>query len=143
MALEDKTMPQDASPDPAIAKEIESRLVDGKLPCTAAFVIAHELTVPASEVGKSADLMEVRLSRCQLGYFGYPNKQAWDQVDVSSMEIPDGLKSAIEEAQKEAGDVSCAKLWLLAATYQVPRLLVGYLADQAGVHVTPCQLGAF
>ena len=56
---------------------------------------------------------------------------------------PEGLKDAMQAAQNDAGEVSCAKLWQLAATHHVPRLQVGYLADQFGIHVTPCQLGAF
>lgn len=143
MALEDKETPEDESPNPQIADLISTKLSDGKLSCAAAFVIAETLGVPPLDVGKTADLMDVRLSRCQLGFFGYPNKQAWDQADFDAMPVPEGLSAVIDEARDHAADISCAKLWELAAAYGVPRLQIGYLTDQLGIHVTPCQLGAF
>lgn len=143
MALEDKKLPQGTSPDPVIAEHISTTLVDGKLPCAAAFSIADTLDVPALDVGRAADLMDVRLTRCQLGFFGYPNKQAWDQADFEAMPVPEGLTAAMQEAQNVNGEVSCAKLWQLAGAYGVARLQVGYLADALDIHVTPCQLGAF
>lgn len=143
MALEDKEIPEDQSPNSEIAEKIRAKLSDEKLACASAFSIAEALGVPPLAVGKSADLMGVRLTRCQLGFFGYPNKQAWDQADFAAMSVPEGLQVAMEQAKNENGEVSCAELWQLAADYGVPRLQIGYLADQLGIHITPCQLGAF
>jgi len=143
VALKDKTVPQNGSPAAHIARAIEAVLTDGKLPCPAAFAIAKELAVTPQAVGNAADLMNVHLSRCQLGFFGYPAKQGYAEANVADLDIPEGLPEAIQEAQDSAGNVSCADLWELAATYAVSRILVGYVTDRLGVHVTPCRLGAF
>lgn len=143
MALKGKTIPQHGSPDEHIAEAIEAGLTDGKLPCPAAFAISKDLGVTPREVGNTANLMNVHLSRCQLGFFGYPAKQGYTATGVPDLDVPEGLPEAIQAAQNKAGNVSCADLWILAATYAAPRLLVGYVTDQLGIHVTPCRLGAF
>ncbi len=143
MVLKDKTMRQNRSPDAHIARAIEAHLTDGKLPCPAAFAIAKDLAVTPQAVGNAADLMNVHLSRCQLGFFGYPAKQGYTEAGIADLGVPQGLPEAIQAARNNAGNVSCADLWKLAATYAVPRMLVGYVTNQLGTHVTPCQLGAF
>ena len=143
MVLKNKTIPQHDMPDAHIVKAIELALADGKLPCPAAFAIAKDLAVTPQAVGDAADLMNVHLSRCQLGFFGYAAKQGYSEAGVADLDVPEGLPEAIQEAQDSAGNVSCADLWRLAGTYEVPRILVGYITDQLGIHVTPCRLGAF
>jgi len=143
VVLKDKSMPQNESPDAHIAEAIEAGLTDGKLPCPAAFAIAKELAVTPQAVGSAADLMDVHLSRCQLGFFGYPAKQGYTEAGIADLDIPQGLPEAIQEARNSAGNVSCADLWTLATTYAASRMLVGYVTNQLGIHVTPCQLGAF
>ena len=143
MALKGKTIPQHGFPDEHIAEAIEAGLADGKLPCPAAFAISKDLAVWPREVGSTADLLNVHLSRCQLGFFGYPSKQGYTGAGVADLDVPEGLPEAIQAAQNKAGTVSCADLWILAATYAAPRVLIGYVTDQLGIRVTPCQLGAF
>jgi len=143
VVLKDKTIPHHGSPDARIAKAIEARLSGGKLPCPAAFAIAKELEITPQAVGNAADLMNVHLSRCQLGFFGYPAKQGYAEANIADLAVPEGLPEAIREARNSAGNVSCADLWELAAAYALPRMLVGYVTDQLGIHVTPCRLGAF
>jgi len=143
VVLKDKTMPQHESPDAHIVRAIEAALTDGKLPCPAAFAIARKLAVTPQAVGHAADLMSVHLSRCQLGFFGYPARQGYAEANIADLDVPQGLPEAVQAAQNSAGNVSCADLWELAATYAVPRMLVGYLTNPLGIHVTPCQLGAF
>jgi hypothetical protein len=143
VALEDQKTSEGQPPDPEIATMITAKLTDGKLSCASAFDVVKTLDVMPLDVGGTADRIGVRLAKCQLGFFGYPNKQAWDQADFGAMPVPDGLAEAIRAAQNENGNVSCATLWQLAARYNVPRLQIGYVIDQLGIHVTPCQLGAF
>ena len=143
MAIQDKTMPQNEPFHAHVVKAIEAGLAAGKLPCPAAFAIAKELAVTPQAVGNAADLMHVHLSRCQLGFFGYTAKQGYAEAGIADLDVPESLSEAIREAQDNAGNVSCADLWKLAAIYSVPRMLVGYVTDQLGIHVTPCQLGAF
>jgi hypothetical protein len=142
MALEDRDT-SDMAPDPQVLAAFEARLVDGKLPCSVAFEVAEALEVEPLTVGETATAAEIRLTRCQLGFFGYPGKQAWQSVDVTTWTMPDGLEAALTEAAGEDQALACARAWELASSFSVPRMQVGYLADKLGIHVTPCQLGAF
>jgi hypothetical protein len=69
MGLKDKKTVGDPQIDDALAAAIRARLRDGRLSCAAAFVIAEELGIPRSEVGRAADALGIRLSHCQLGAF--------------------------------------------------------------------------
>lgn len=135
--------PENKIPDARIAEAIKVALTDEKLPCAAAFAITQDMQVTPQAVGEAADLMDIRLSRCQLGFFGYPDKQGYSETNIATLDVPDGLQEAIRAARNDIGDVTCAALWILADTYKAPRMLVGYVTDQLGIHVTPCQLGAF
>jgi hypothetical protein len=53
----------------AVADRIRAAALDGRLPCAAGFSIARGLGVAAGEVGRVADELGIRVSRCQLGCF--------------------------------------------------------------------------
>jgi len=76
MSLQEKEEPTE-KPDPALAAEINQQLKDGMLPCAVAHDIARNLEVDPLKVGQAADALEISLSKCQLGLFGYkPNKRS-------------------------------------------------------------------
>jgi len=54
-------------------KELEARLnkaaSENRIPCTSAYAIAKSLGIPPGEVGKAADRLNIRISKCQLGCF--------------------------------------------------------------------------
>jgi hypothetical protein len=52
-----------------IAAEIKKKTVNGRLPCPVAREIAQKLSVPCEEVGRTADELKVKISRCELGCF--------------------------------------------------------------------------
>ena len=143
MTLEGKLRPSGTPADSRTLEAVGAVLVEGKLPCARAHAVARELGMTPKAVGEAADQLGVRLARCQLGFFGYPNKKGFDSSDAATRPVPEGLAEAIEASRNEAGDVACATLWEIAAQFRVPRMLVGYVADQHCIHVTPCQLGAF
>jgi len=144
MALEDKQIPTDFTIDEAVANAIRDRLRDGKLPCAAAFKIAEAQEVTPLEVGKTADQMDIHLTRCQLGLFGYPgHAKGWETPDFASLNAPKGLEEAIRESVDEEGNVGCATLWALSEQFEIPRLYIGWFTDQLDLRISPCQLGAF
>jgi len=143
VALEDKPVPTGNLTDAALVEAVRASLVDGKLRCARAHAVAAARGTTPQVVGLIADRLDVRLSRCQLGFFGYTNKQGFAESDVADRDVPDGLPEAIRACRNDEGDVSCAALWQIAAQFRIPRMLVGYVSDQMKVHVTPCQLGAF
>ena len=56
-----------------MAKELEEKikasLVNGKLPCAAAFKIAKQLNTSTKEVGEACNKLNLKISSCQLGCF--------------------------------------------------------------------------
>jgi len=143
MALEDKDPTVTEQPDADIVSAIHVRLGDGRLSCTDAFAVAEEYACSPSVVGEAADHLQCRLYRCQLGLFGYPNKQGWQASGVTDLDVPDGLQETITALSKQRGSLTCRDAWNLARTFRMPRMQVGWVAEKQGVKITACQLGAF
>jgi hypothetical protein len=143
MAYSERRTPEDFIPEPKLVAAIRERLMDGKLSCPSAFTVVHAFEVEPLEVGWTANSMDVRLYRCQLGLFGYPGKQGWDDHNVPAMSVPLGLPEALEAARGEQDTLPCSRAWEIASQFQCPRILVGYIADTLNIKITPCQLGAF
>jgi hypothetical protein len=53
----------------AVEQKIKASLVNGKLPCAAAFKIAEDLRVPLREVGDAANRLKIKICSCRLGCF--------------------------------------------------------------------------
>ncbi|MFC2040467.1 hypothetical protein ACFLTW_04770 [Chloroflexota bacterium] len=49
--------------------KIQEELVDGRLPCARAFLIAKQLKVRPRTVGEATDKMGIKIASCQLGCF--------------------------------------------------------------------------
>ena len=128
-----------ALPDPRIAEAINRRIKDETLPCALAFDIAATLGVEASQVGSTADLMEISLSKCQLGLFGYsPVKK------IVAPRLPENgsVTEAIREGLVE-NRLPCVTAWKIAADFGISKLALAGACEAAGVKIKPCQLGAF
>jgi hypothetical protein len=122
-----------------IKDQIISRTENNELPCAVAHKIAAELNVLPAEVGKTADLLEMMLVKCQLGLFGYtPEKKI---VKPEAAENPD-LTSAIQDARVD-GNLSCENAWEIARRFNVSKMKVSSVCEQLKIKVKPCQLGAF
>jgi hypothetical protein len=124
-------------------EKIKDRIIrqtkKNELPCAVAFKIAAELNVSAAEVGKTADLLELMLVKCQLGLFGYtPQKKI---VKPKAAENPD-LASAIRDKRVD-GKLSCENAWEIARRFDVSKMRVSSVCEQLKIKVKPCQLGAF
>jgi hypothetical protein len=50
-------------------EKIKASLVNGKLPCAAAFKIAKQLNASTKEVGEACNKLNLKISSCQLGRF--------------------------------------------------------------------------
>jgi hypothetical protein len=55
--------------DRTLEEEMRASLVNGKLPCAAAFRIAKKLKVSPRQVGDAANRLNIKISSCQLGCF--------------------------------------------------------------------------
>ncbi len=126
-------------PSPLIRHQIENRLQNDELWCASAFKIARALDVSAGEVGKTADLMNVRLARCQLGIFGFGARKKIVQPVDSPV---DGLEDAIRAALVEQR-LPCRAAWNIARKFKVAKMTVSGVCESIGIRIGPCQLGAF
>jgi len=126
-------------PDPNIAERIRQSLKGGTLPCAVAFDIATTLGVAPSQVGGTADSMNVSLSKCQLGLFGYaPNKKIVKSRPAGNPAISDAIRGGLLEDR-----LPCATAWSIAIDHGISKLAVANACEAMGVKIKPCQLGAF
>ena len=125
--------------DPKLSKTIKAEASDGLLSCASAHKAAKALGCTPGQIGIQTDLLELRISQCQLGLFGYsPDKKNLDP----DIEIPANLNDAILDTQDE-GRISCRQCWDMAKACKISRLEVGSACDKKEIRIKPCQLGAF
>ncbi len=127
--------------DNVLKEYILEQAKEGELPCALAFEIADKKGMPIEDIGNYADLLEIRLTKCQLGLFGYtPNKKKVTPVHPSDS----GLKNAIESALTPAeGCLSCKNAWHIASTQKCKKMDVSCACEAMKIKITNCQLGAF
>lgn len=129
----------DVKPDPSIKSEILKRTKDEKVPCAVAFEIAETLQILPLEVGKTADLINFKLTKCQLGLFGY---QPHKKIVEPQNNIEENLKEAISQSLSE-GRLSCKRAWKIASRFNIPKMAVSSACETIGIKIKDCQLGAF
>ena len=122
---------------------ISGTLVDGNLLCASAFLIAAQAVTSPLVVGQTADAMDVRVSRCQLGLFGYGDKRLGQHRIVQTLAtMPPALEAALGASARD-GRVTCEDLWRIAADLGLPKLTVSGGAETLKLKVVQCQLGCF
>jgi len=122
-----------------VASAVRERAPEGTLRCAEAFRIAEELDATPAAVGETADTLDVRLTHCQLGLFGYGERKS---VVEPAAEVAPQVEQAIREGLI-LDRLPCAAAWAIAARFQMPKLHVANAAEKLGVRVGQCQLGAF
>ena len=129
--------------DARVAKELETavsrKTVDGRIACSAAFTIAEALNTPPGEVGKAIDLQEGRIYACQLGLFGYGDRENRLQAESSIAEpVQDDIRKALVN-----GQLRCIDAWHIAAAHQRKRIEIAGACESMSIKICQCQLGAF
>jgi hypothetical protein len=129
----------DQKPEDFIQKEVQKRIKDNAIACAVLFDIANLLNVLPDRVGRTADLMNIKLAKCQLGLFGYPpkNKIVEPASDIDP-ELSDAIRKGIVDDR-----LPCRIAWELAARFGIPRMTVSGACEALGIKIKPCQLGAF
>lgn len=131
--------PTGSLPDPRIAGRLETKVKEGAVSCAAAHSIAEELNVPPKDVGRTMDLMELRIVKCQMGLFGYfPEKKIVQPAESVASE----LRAAISEATA-GGKLACRAAWETADRFGIARMEMAAACEALGIKVSPCQIGAF
>lgn len=129
----------DAQIDASIKNALVQQTKDNEVPCAVAFKIAAALQVPPSDVGKTVDLLEMELVKCQLGLFGYkPDKKI---VEPKAPEHPN-LEKTIRDSLLD-GKLPCRKAWDIALSHDLSKMAVSAVCEHLRIKIKPCQLGAF
>lgn len=117
---------------------------DGLLACETAHAIAERLDIKPEEVGKQATDLGVRITRCQLGFFGYaPSKGMPGYKLVRELAtLPEPVSTLVKDAAGQ-GKISCLTLWRIAQEQGVGRPDMGNIVETLRIKVAPCQLGCF
>ncbi|MCX5820368.1 MAG: hypothetical protein NT047_10735 [Deltaproteobacteria bacterium] len=126
------------SPDAGIAGAVREKAAAGELACAEAERIGVTLGVSLAEIGRTLDLLELRIGRCQLGLFGYPEGKA---VRPAAAVAPD-CEAAIRGGLA-GGRLPCKSAWEIAAARKIPRMEVSAACEALKIRIKPCQLGAF
>ena len=129
----------DAQPDSSIKYAILKHSLNSELSCASAFLIAKELNVSPGKVGITADLINYRLVKCQMGLFGYkPYKKIVEPV----MTADQNLKNTIADNLVE-GELACRIAWDIASRFKLNKMTVSSICEGMNIKINECQLGAF
>ena len=134
--------PPGARPNERIAKAIRENSFDGTLACGMGEKISKGLKVDLSEVGITADLMEIKVEKCQLGLFGWGKKPNHGKAIQAADSVSVEIKKVVEEAT-ENGRITCAAVWGIADRFGVDRKTVAAACETLGIKIRACELGTF
>jgi len=128
-----------AQADPTATDRIRKKAKDGQLACAVAFKIAEELELSPAEIGKAIDLLEFRITKCQLGLFGYgPQKKAVKPKAPENQQLEEAIRDALVDEK-----LACRTAWSIASRFNVPKMTVSAACEALEIKIKPCQLGAF
>ena len=129
--------------DEMIHQAILDRLEEGCLPCAEAHTIAHQFEVDPISVGLAADDASIRITRCQLGLFGYGPKLEGKHKIVHAMDdVPERLAARLRDLARDGG-ITCLEAWNVADEMELSRLEASSAVEAMGLRVSRCQLGCF
>ena len=125
--------------DPAVASALEKRSTEGEISCAKAEGAALDQKADMAEIGKTLDVLGIRIIECQLGLFGYGKRK---KAVTPAQSVSPGLRDAISAALVD-GRLSCKDAWEIASRVRTQRMAVASACEAMGIRIKPCQLGAF
>ena len=129
----------DATINESIKKEVQQRAKNKQLSCALAFTIGHHLNVSLKDVGITLDLLNYKLTKCQLGLFGYPpNKKRVKPLSTVHADLRNAIDASLIDNR-----LPCETAWQIALSCHVSKMTVSNSCETLGVKIKPCQLGAF
>jgi len=131
--------PRDTKLDSRIAEMVKQKISNGKITCAAAHKIGSELNVSPIEVGVVVDLLEARISECQLGLYGYGHQR---KIVKAAENVSPQLKKAIEKSLVN-NHLSCFSSWEIAKRFGVSKMNVCAACETLKIKISSCQLGSF
>ena len=131
--------PKDTKVDDDLKQEIIEQAKNNNITCKKAEEIAGELGATLEETGRTIDILNIKITKCQLGLFGYGESQ---KIVQPAKEMPPDLKKSITSSL-ENGMLSCAAAWEIAGKFNISRMKVAAACEALQIKIKPCQLGAF
>lgn len=128
--------------DKRLADAVRGKERDGRLACAQASKISRELGISMADIGRTADLLEVRIHKCILGLFGRTTETGEKRPLPIPEFVSDELKRAVLEGAKD-GKMSCATVWKIADESNISRETVAGVCEIEKIKIVNCQLGAF
>jgi len=131
--------PKGVEADPKIVEQIRQKLSNNHISCAAAHEIAATLSISPAQVGMTIDLLEARITRCQMGLFGYSPQRC---IVKPADEVTPDLKKILETSLVD-GRISCERCWEIAGQQGLKKIEIAGACEALGLKIKPCQLGAF
>lgn len=126
-----------------IEETLRNSLKDGTLPCAVAFRIAQEHSVAPGEVGDLATGLDIRISHCQLGLFGYgPKAQGLHKIVRPAETVSEEVEKALRNRTAD-GNITCSDAWAIAKKMRIPKMEVAAAIEALGLRLIQCQLHCF
>ena len=134
-----KKHPSGSETDSRVVDALKQQASAGGVPCAVAFKVASELDVTPGLVGKTADLLELKLEKCQIGLFGYePDRRIVEPAETVSGELETWIRKELTD-----GRLSCEKAWEIAKELGLAKMAVSSACERLSIKINACQLGAF
>lgn len=112
---------------------------NGRLACASAHRLAKALNCLPKEIGIQADLLELRISQCQLGLFGYARgKKHFNPKAAMKTELKDRVLGAQPD-----GRIDCKTCWEIAKEFKISKINMGSVCERLEIKIKSCQLGVF
>ena len=124
-----------------LERTIRAASVGGKLSCAQAFSVAHKLREEPAKIGEEATRLGIRISRCQLGLFGY-DEQGKKRILQPAAAVSKSLREAIRARLVEE-QLPCRAAWEIAQEHDLPKLEVANAVEGLSLRISACQLGCF
>jgi hypothetical protein len=114
-----------------------------QLPCSLAHKLAREWGVMPETLGAAAKGAGIRISRCQMGLFGFgPKGTPGYRVVQPAEDIPAALSRDVQAFLVD-GRLPCRVAWELGRRRGLPYRQIGNVLEGLKIRVKPCQLGQF
>jgi hypothetical protein len=122
-----------------LKQEILRKALDNKINCAVAEEISQGKDITMNEVGVAIDILNVHITECQLGLFGYsPQKKIVQQAKEVAQKLRDEIINALVNNR-----LPCAAAWQIAQKLNIPKMKVSAACEMLQIKIKPCQLGAF
>ncbi|HPI90234.1 MAG TPA: hypothetical protein PK859_13090 [Spirochaetota bacterium] len=128
-----------SKPDDFLLNAVEEASRDQMISCHSAHMIAQNYNVNPEKVGHAIDFLEIKISKCQLGLFGFgKGKKMIKSIDSVELNIKEQIHKHIVENK-----LTCKSVWIIADESGKKRIEIANACESLNIKISQCQLGAF